>query len=134
MSLTTGLGGSHVETNRAGLGLARAAVWSGIALIVAMIQGFMTHFIPPPSPALSAKELAHRFIDRRDEIRLMATVDEARGGDRKVWTEVGRCADPNGVLTSFPHRCKSCQQLLTVSVTYSYLESKSNQLIRCQAS
>jgi len=28
------------------------------------------HFIPPPSPALSAKELAQKFIDRRDEIRL----------------------------------------------------------------
>jgi hypothetical protein len=53
-------------------GLAKAAVWSGIALIVAMIvaQGFMMHFIPPPSPALSAKELAQRFIDRHNEIRL----------------------------------------------------------------
>jgi hypothetical protein len=53
-------------------GLAKAAVWSGIALIVAMIvaQGFLMHFIPPPSPALSAKELAQKFIDRRDEIRL----------------------------------------------------------------
>jgi hypothetical protein len=55
-------------------GLAKAAVWSGIALIVAMIvaQGFMMHFIPPPSPALSAKELAQRFIDRHNEIRLGA--------------------------------------------------------------
>jgi hypothetical protein len=53
-------------------GLAKAAVWSGIALIVAMIiaQGFLMHFIPPPSPALSAEELAQKFIDRRDEIRL----------------------------------------------------------------
>jgi hypothetical protein len=53
-------------------GLAKAAVWSGIALIVAMViaQGFLMHFIPPPSPALSAKELAQKFIDRRDEIRL----------------------------------------------------------------
>jgi hypothetical protein len=51
-------------------GLAKAAVWSGIALIVA--QGFMMHFIPPPSPALSAKELAQRFIDRHNEIRLGA--------------------------------------------------------------
>jgi hypothetical protein len=53
-------------------GLMKAAVWSGIALIVAMIvaQGIMMHFIPPPSPALSAHDLAQRFIDRRDEIRL----------------------------------------------------------------
>jgi len=53
-------------------GLAKAAVWSGIALIVAMIiaQGFLMHFIPPPSPSLSAQELAQRFIDRRDQIRL----------------------------------------------------------------
>lgn len=53
-------------------GLAKAAVWSGIALIVAMViaQGFLMHFIPPPSPALSPEELAQKFIDRRDEIRL----------------------------------------------------------------
>jgi hypothetical protein len=53
-------------------GLAKAAVWSGIALIVAMIiaQGLLMHFIPPPSPALSADQLAQKFIERRDEIRL----------------------------------------------------------------
>jgi hypothetical protein len=53
-------------------GLFKAAVWSGIALIVAMLvaQGLLMHFIPPPSPALSAEELAHKFIERRDEIRL----------------------------------------------------------------
>jgi hypothetical protein len=53
-------------------GLFKAAVWSGIALIVAMViaQGLLMHFIPPPSPALSAEELAQRFIDRRDLIRL----------------------------------------------------------------
>jgi hypothetical protein len=45
-------------------GLAKAAVWSGIALIVAMIvaQGFMMHFIPPPSPALSAKVAGPREL------------------------------------------------------------------------
>jgi hypothetical protein len=53
-------------------GLFKAAVWSGIALIVAMVvaQGLMMHFLPPPSPALSAQEIAHKFIDRRDWIRL----------------------------------------------------------------
>jgi hypothetical protein len=53
-------------------GLMKAAVWSGIVLIVAMIfaQGFLMHFIPPPSPALSADKLAHKFIDRQNEIRL----------------------------------------------------------------
>ena len=53
-------------------GLMKAAVWSGIVLIVAMIiaQGFLMHFIPPPSPALSAHELAQKFINRRNEIRL----------------------------------------------------------------
>jgi hypothetical protein len=53
-------------------GLAKAAVWSGIALIVAMViaQGLLMHFIPPPSPALSPEELAQKFIDRRDEIRV----------------------------------------------------------------
>src|ERR1700739_1463340 len=53
-------------------GLMKAAVWSGIVLIVAMIiaQGFLMHFIPPPSPALSADKLAQKFIDRQNEIRL----------------------------------------------------------------
>src|SRR4029450_9059557 len=53
-------------------GLLKAAVWSGIALIVAMViaQGLLMHFIPPPSPALSPEELAQRLIDRRDLIRL----------------------------------------------------------------
>jgi hypothetical protein len=60
------------KRNELDSGLAKAAVWSGIALIVAMIiaQGFLMHFIPPPSPSLSAQELAQRFIDRRDQIRL----------------------------------------------------------------
>ena len=53
-------------------GLAKAAVWSGIALIVAMIvaQGFMMHFIPPPSPADSAAEIAQMFRDNTTGIRV----------------------------------------------------------------
>lgn len=53
-------------------GLFKAALWSGVAFIVATIvaQGLLMHFIPPPSPTLSARELALRFIGRRDEIRL----------------------------------------------------------------
>jgi hypothetical protein len=53
-------------------GLMKAAMWSGIVLIVAMIiaQGFLMHFIPPPSPALPAHDLAQKFISRNNEIRL----------------------------------------------------------------
>lgn len=53
-------------------GLMKAAVWSGIVLIVAMVvaQGALMHFIPPPSPDLSAQEIADRFIERKNEIRL----------------------------------------------------------------
>ena len=50
----------------------RAFLWSGVVLILAMIvaQGWLMGFIPPPSPHMSAKEIAQIFIDRRDSIRL----------------------------------------------------------------
>jgi hypothetical protein len=69
-------------------GLMKAAVWSGIALIVAMVvaQLGLMHFIPPPSPALSAHDLAQRFIDRRDEIRLGSLIQCMFWGLWATWT------------------------------------------------
>jgi len=48
----------------------RAFVWSGVVVIVALIvaQGFIMGFIPPPSPALAAHDLAQIFIDRKSSI------------------------------------------------------------------
>jgi hypothetical protein len=56
--------------------LVRACIWSGPLLIVAMIvaQGALMHFIPPPSPDLTDTELAQKFIDRADEIRIGAVL------------------------------------------------------------
>lgn len=50
----------------------RAFVWSGVALIAAMIfaQGWLMGFLPPPSPNLSAEDTAKLFIDNKDNIRL----------------------------------------------------------------
>lgn len=53
-------------------GLIKAMALSGVALVVCLIvtQGFLMGFIPPPSPALEAKELAQIFIDRKIGIRI----------------------------------------------------------------
>lgn len=53
-------------------GLMRACLWSGVAVIVALIfaQGFLMHFIPGLSPDLPAEEVKQHFIDRKTEIRI----------------------------------------------------------------
>lgn len=50
----------------------KAFIWSGPALIVAMVvaQWGMMRFIPAPSPDLTAPELAQKFIERKNEIRV----------------------------------------------------------------
>lgn len=52
--------------------IAKVFVLTGVALVVALLvsQGFLMRFIPPPSPALSAEQLAQIFIDRKIAIRL----------------------------------------------------------------
>lgn len=52
--------------------VAKALAWSGMALVVSLVitQGFLMGFIPPPSPALSAEELAQIFIERKTGIRI----------------------------------------------------------------
>ncbi|WP_428312972.1 hypothetical protein [Hydrocarboniphaga sp.] len=54
----------------------RAFLWSGVVLVAALIgaQGWLMGFIPGPSPALDAKEIAQIFIDRRDSILLGALI------------------------------------------------------------
>lgn len=68
--------------------LMKAAVWSGIVLIVAMViaQGLLMHFIPAPSPALSAQELADKFIERKNEIRLGALLQCMAWSFWATWT------------------------------------------------
>ena len=50
----------------------RAFLWSGVVLVAALIvaQGLIMGFIPGPSPALSATEVAQIFIDRKSSILL----------------------------------------------------------------
>ncbi|MDT4839725.1 hypothetical protein FQZ97_735220 [compost metagenome] len=54
----------------------RAFVWSGVLVIVTLIvaQGWVMGFVPPPSPNLSAEEIARIFIARRDDILLGSLV------------------------------------------------------------
>jgi hypothetical protein len=55
----------------------RVMAWSGVALVVSLIvaQGFLMHFIPPPSPALSAGQIAHIYIDRKLAIRFGTLIE-----------------------------------------------------------
>lgn len=48
----------------------RAFLWSGVVLVATLIfaQGWMMGFVPGPSPALSAHDLAQIFIDRKSSI------------------------------------------------------------------
>jgi hypothetical protein len=54
----------------------KAFIWSGPALIAAMIvaQWGLMRFIPPPSPALSAQQITRMFIERATEIRIGAVI------------------------------------------------------------
>ncbi|MDF1693556.1 MAG: hypothetical protein P1U47_14345 [Zhongshania sp.] len=51
--------------------------WSGIVLVISLIvaQGWLMGFIPPPSPALSADEIAQIYIDRKMAIRLGTLIE-----------------------------------------------------------
>lgn len=57
--------------------IARTMAWSGVALVVSLIiaQGFLMGFIPPPSPALSAQEIARLYIDRKIPIRIGTLIE-----------------------------------------------------------
>ena len=59
------------------VGVAKVLAYSGIALVISLIvaQGFLMGFIPPPSPALSAEELAQIFIDRKIGIRIGTMIE-----------------------------------------------------------
>ena len=49
----------------------KCCAWSGVAMLVIMGVGFMllAGFVPPPSPQLTADEIARRIIGSRDAIR-----------------------------------------------------------------
>lgn len=52
--------------------IAKTFVYTGVALVVSLVvtQGWLMGFIPPPSPALPADELARIFIERKVGIRI----------------------------------------------------------------
>ena len=54
----------------------RVLAYSGFALVISLLltQGWLMGFIPPPSPALSAEQLAQIFIDRKTDIRIGALI------------------------------------------------------------
>jgi hypothetical protein len=47
--------------------LMRLLLWSGVVMMisVALVQGFVMHFIPPPSPAMTAEQIASIYADHR---------------------------------------------------------------------
>jgi hypothetical protein len=57
--------------------IVRVMAWSGVALVVSLVvaQGFLMHFIPPPSPALGAREIAQMYIDRKLPIRFGTLIE-----------------------------------------------------------
>lgn len=60
------------QTQLTNTGLIKAMSLSGVVLVICLVvtQGFLMGFIPPPSPALSADELAKIFIERKIGIRI----------------------------------------------------------------
>lgn len=56
---------------------ARVMAWSGVALVISLVvaQGFLMGFIPPPSPAKSAQEIAQIYIDRKMGIRVGTLIE-----------------------------------------------------------
>jgi hypothetical protein len=69
-------------------GLMKAALWSGIVLIVAMViaQGILMHFIPGLSPSMAAKDLQQHFIERKGEIRVGTLIQCMAWGFWATWT------------------------------------------------
>lgn len=56
---------------------ARVMAWSGVALVISLVvaQGVLMGFIPPPSPAHSASEIAQLYIDRKLAIRVGTLIE-----------------------------------------------------------
>lgn len=55
----------------------RLMAWSGVALVVCLVvaQGLLMRFVPPPSPAMSAQEIADLYIDRKMSIRVGTLIE-----------------------------------------------------------
>ncbi|MFT3792244.1 MAG: hypothetical protein QM741_14490 [Rudaea sp.] len=57
--------------------IASLMAWSGVLLVISLIvaQGLLMGFIPPPSPALPADEIARIFIERKLPIRFGTLIE-----------------------------------------------------------
>jgi hypothetical protein len=56
---------------------AKVMSWSGVVLVISLVlaQGVLMGFIPPPSPAHSAQEIAQLYIDRKLRIRIGTLIE-----------------------------------------------------------
>jgi hypothetical protein len=57
--------------------ITRVMAWSGVALVISLVvaQGVLMGFIPPPSPAHSAQQIAQLYIDRKLRIRVGTLIE-----------------------------------------------------------
>lgn len=87
-------------------GVTRAFLWSGVAVIFALIfaQGFLMRFIPPPSPDLSARAIADIFIERRVQIQIGALIQCIFWSFWNTWAIA---------ITMFIHRMEKGAPILT---------------------
>jgi len=66
-----------MQTLRINTSIAKVMAWSGVVLVISLIvaQGFLMGFIPPPSPASSAQQIAQLYIDHKISIRLATLIE-----------------------------------------------------------
>src|SRR5581483_1290075 len=66
-----------MQTLRINTSIAKVMAWSGVVLVISLIvaQGFLMGFIPPPSPASSAQQIAQRYIDHKLAIRFATLIE-----------------------------------------------------------
>ncbi len=66
-----------MQDMRINTAITRVMAWSGVVLVIslAVAQGVLMGFIPPPSPAHSAQEIAQLYIDRKLSIRVGTLIE-----------------------------------------------------------
>jgi hypothetical protein len=66
-----------MQDMRINTAITRVMAWSGVVLVISLVvaQGVLMGFIPPPSPAHSAQQIAQLYIDRKLSIRVGTLIE-----------------------------------------------------------